>query len=61
MDDIGTAVEVINYAIEEIDDHYARLHFLRAWRDGSVADGEEWDHYFKWLKATRAYKQEPVG
>jgi hypothetical protein len=60
MDDIGSGAEAINYAIEEIDDHFDRLQFLRDWRDGSVARHAEWKPYFEWLKTERAHKQEPV-
>lgn len=60
--DIGSATEAIDYAIEEVDDHFDRLQFLKDWRDGSIANhADEWKHYFKWLRAVRAYKAQPVG
>lgn len=43
----GTAEEAIAFALL-LDDHFDRLFFLRAWRDGSVAGDEDWQDYHDW-------------
>lgn len=39
----GTAIAAINFSIEKIGDHYDRLEFLKAWRDGLT--DSEWPEF----------------
>lgn len=56
----GTAIAAINFSIDKIGDHYDRLEFLKAWRDG-LTDSEwpefrEFRRHFVQDPATGAYE-----
>lgn len=44
--DHGTAVQAIEYALEQVGDCEA-VDFLRAWREGDL---DEWPEFYPWLK-----------
>lgn len=42
----NSAVKAIQFAIEEIDDHYDRLDFLKRWNEGDLKD---WPEFFRYI------------
>ncbi len=46
----GTAIAAINFSIGKIGDHYDRLEFLKAWRDGLT--DSEWPEFREYCTPT---------
>ena len=44
--EIGDAGDALDFALDHIDDSYARTDFLEGWRLGDVS---EWPEYTRWL------------
>lgn len=42
----GTGEDAITFALDELDDTWDRLEFLRHWRDGVL---DEWPEFYPWL------------
>ena len=42
----GTAQDAITFALDELDDTWDRLEFLRHWREGAL---DEWPEFYPWL------------
>jgi len=48
LEDIASALK---WAIENEEDHWDRMEFLKAWQDGSLATADEWADYRAWREA----------
>jgi hypothetical protein len=57
---LGTPLEAITFALDELEDHYDRQTFLDDWRTGKVTTDDEWSDYWEWLSAQRKAEQEVV-
>ncbi len=48
LEDIASALK---WVIENEEDHWDRLEFLKAWQDGSLATSDDWADYRSWRAA----------